>query len=396
VEVIELGRPGGDPPRRGSGGRGLAFGVAAVLVLGAVAYGATRPTHPAPKPAPTTPAAIGTPLPSEPPSPVPTTPPPPSRLRAKTGLAIAGPSDGLLYMSLDSDTITGAPVGEDDLQAVEPVAAIPGGWLLGQWPACAGEVCGDATFYAFRGAVARVGQGSTAHPDPDGATVWLTRSVRGNGRALERRTYSGRLVGPATSLRDGEEVIGVTTDGPVVGTYGEAGQLALLDHATRHRRVLVADGYPLAAAGRAVAWLPRDCPPGTGEDCNMHFTDVATRDTAAVGPVTVTESRAAFDPAGRHLAVRVLSDRGQVAVLDADVAHETFGLAATIALPADPVWFGWSPGGSWLVFACQDTDAQGINQGQPIYAWRHGTARAAAAGTFPGAAGERFAVGPAR
>jgi hypothetical protein len=381
--------------------RGLALGVAAVVVLAGATYGALRP--PKARPAPLT-----SPTPSPSPSPSPPAWPPspdpapvndaagdwaPPAMTGETGLVVAGPSArGVRVLDLDTGR-TSAPIGPAG-GMVDAVAAIDGGWLLVRRPQCVDDAaCAPSEVLTVRGGRTRgLGVAHTVRPDPDRRTVWLTRfagNAPAEGGWLERRTYDGVLVGPRTRLRPYEDVAVVGPDGPVL--VGEQAVVTLLRGESRQRVPVVGQGRVLGMVGRLVLWADLACDVGGRRPCTVSTTEPGTGVTAEVvapdGPIALV----AVDPSGEHVAMGSYGDAGELSVVSYVVSTGRPQAVAAGVPNLDTIT--WSPDGRWLLLVREAWDGTRFD-GQRIAVWSPGDDTAHAAGTYPTEG--PLAVGPAR
>ena len=411
MDVIELGRPQPSTvPRRPR--RGWPLGVVAIVVLGAVGYGSTRPGKPAPEaqpsPAPVVSTApVSRPAPEPPPqTPTPEATPPPDpnagtwtlpRLREHTGLAFASAAHTFTVMDLDSGRVTlrYVPSGGDDY--IEPVGPIDDGWLVAHRFACGDFPCEPAEFYTVRGdEVSLVGRGQDATLDPDRRTVWVTGLPPDptdieTPMWLEHRTLDGARIGKRTTLRKDEGVIGVTPRGPLVGTF-MADRAYLLDRSTYARREVVTGRVAVAVAGNEVATMTPGCTgePGT---CRLAVQNVSTGRVRQVAVVHDRPHQLALHPDGRYLAVSFDAGRDSVRVYDVNAAR----LVPIKGLTFPPIAAGmtWSPDGRWLVMTHAKTaDAREESSGATgVAVWRPGFGTAYSAPEYRGIWAGRAVVG---
>lgn len=397
MDVVELGQ-------RERSGRGWAIGLAAVLLLGAGAYRATRPDPPAREGRPTpTPSAS---------SPSHTAELPPEyvdptegdwrlpRLGEQTGLVVAGTSDGLLVMDLDTGESTHVPVpGDAEGVTVEAVAKAGDEWLVARRTVCGDAPCPPASWFLVRGTtVTGVGTGHTAHLDPDGRTLWTTTLPAAYTPAAERtlthRAYTGRVL-RTTTLRPFEEVVAVTAEGPVLGgTTGEAAvPLTVLHRATGTRRVLARAGRVVHATGHAVAWTSSECLASSPVGCRLMVTVLPSGDTPFGAELVEDVVVGAIDPTGRRLAVSG-RDAGREVVKVYDVRTGGVTTVDALRVPPRPTAMRWSPDGRWLAMTNELYDGD-LFLGHQVALYRADTGVLALAPVFPGASGEAFVLAPA-
>jgi hypothetical protein len=412
VDVVEQGRP--DRPPRG----GRWVGVAAfLLVAGLAGVAAVRDTgHPAARPTPSeAPVPIATDdgtvyVPDLPADetllavPTPLHLPP---LTERTGLYAAYTAAGLTVVGLDDGRAIVTPIADVGRAPVEPVARLAAGWLVFIDRGCGDFPCAEAKMYvAGHGRVTPVGVGHDAQADPDGATFWVTGFTDVSTAAtpetdvpwLEHRTATGRRLGPRTLLRAGEELIGVTPEGPVVAArYSPPGTTTLVRATSRARRVLDPGRAAYGAAGHLVVIGDGGCADASGSDaCVLRLVDVRTGRTRRTvearfdGPVM----NHAVDPSGRYLAVTTDVPEGQPQVRVADLSTGRVTVLQGIPFPPFLTALTWSPDGRWLVLVTDSTD--NVSQVQIVSVWRPGWTGPRHAVAYDGGTRNDFAVAAAR
>lgn len=390
MDVVEHGEPDRARPRRGP-----LVALAAVLALLAVGVvvnvrGSADPEDTGREPTLLGAISIG---PETPPPPLETRDPadddvePPGwslpGVREPTGLYLAGSGRGLTVTDLDAGSTDATAFADNGYADARVVGRLGGGWLAFTGADCRRhDTCRDHPLYLVRGGTAtKVGEGNDAFPDPDGRTVWVTG--RGNTvRWVERRTATGARVGARTLLPAGEEVVGVTSAGPVVSEpYSAEGGATLIRADTRRRSRLgePGRGYALTAAGHLVLWAGHECAVAEPWTCPVFTVDVRTARRTRVGKGEYRLSGAALDPTGRYVAMVVGIENASVVVVDLARGKET-------TLPDMEVGMGdamsWSPDGKWLVLTHQPEETDGVLHGTQVAVWRPGWERAELAATL--------------
>ncbi|HVF05154.1 MAG TPA: hypothetical protein VNA20_09955 [Frankiaceae bacterium] len=393
AEVVEAGRP--DRPRRGT-----AAGVAAVLLLAGAAYAANRePAAPAPPGATPSAAATGPQGSRVPPSPAPPRLPP---LTEPTGLLVAAAGTELTLVDLDAGDVTRTPLPVPG--DTQPVARIPGGWLVFVREFCRAAHCDDRLYAVRDGTATQVGRAEAAFLDPDGASMWLTghsfrnREPDANPPWLERRTLDGRRLTRRVRLRPRERLVGVTELGPVTSVPARtAWRVTQREPDGAENRVVVTHGVPVAVSPTALAWLSDGCTAAPSGTCRLSVLDVRTGSVTTVARLTSPVRTAAFTATGGRLAVAFDLPGGHAedatpAVAVYDVATRA-DLAAGLDFPTDVSALAWSPDDRFLVLAQQTVDSRTFTSRLYLAVWWEGLPAARSAPDFDSDGGPFVAVG---
>lgn len=396
-EVVEVGGP--ERPRRGT-----AVGVAAVLLLGGVAYAATRDARAPDRPGAVPAAAQSPPAGRVPPSHL--TPPRLPSLRERTGLLVAAAGSELTLVDVDADAVTRMPLPVPG--DARPAARIPGGWLVFVREFCRAAHCDDRLYAVRGGTVTQVARAETAMLDPDGASMWLSghsfrdREPDANPRWLERRTLDGRRLTRRVRMRPRERLAGVTEAGPVTSIPTRTGsRITLRERASGSPNgIVVARGFPVAVSRTSVAWTTDECEPGGRPiTCRLEVTDVVDGWTVALASVTSPIRTAAFTSTGGRLAVAfdLLGEHAEdatpaVAVYDVTTQAD---LAAGRDFPTNVSGLAWSPDDRYLVLSQLTVDPRTFSSRFRLAVWWHGQPAALAGPAFDSDGGPFVAVGGA-
>lgn len=313
----------------------------------------------------------------------------------RTGLHLGGEGDGLTVAAVDGGGKRVTRIAGYGLGRVRVVGRLGDAWLAFLGEQCFDVECPHVPLHLVRGDRAtRIGEGDEAFADPDRRTVWVMGRtdlsldpITGRSpRWVERRTATGGRVGPRTLLRRGEVLLGVTVEGPVVGSAAaDDTGVSLVDPATRRRRVLVETNF-----GRAVA-VGATLVVTTGFDCAIEYVtpacplstvDVRTGVTSPAVDLVQRVGTAHLDPTGRYV----------VAHLEEGPSPLVVDLRTRAVTPFPDIgwsWadeMAWSPDGKWLVMTHPVRDRTPPEQTIQVAIWRPGWRHVELAGTYVGEA----------
>ncbi len=388
TEVVESGRP--DRPKRG-----WAVGLAAVLLLAAGVYGATRP-RPRPeeaRPAPTTAPASVPPLETfdpDPPGGDWVLPP----LEEPTGIAYAMSGPVLRVLDVDegdaTDLTQPRPGG---VAAVDPVARVGDAWVVLTGVRCGRPACASRARLVRGQRSTDLGPAEAAFPDGEDA-VWLSAAgadaTYRTPRWLERRSLDGRRTGPRTALRRAERLLGATPLGALVADpAAPSPTVYAIDRAGRRREVLE-QAHVLSVAGAYVAWTSTGCREEPVTECALTVSELTTGRTTVFDRLLAVPATVALSPSGRYVAVAPGADEpaGAPVVVYDRQTHATLRVGG-VTHPPGVTALAWSPDSRWLVAVGPVSPR---HFGRQAAVWRPGLPTAYEGVPLPPAEGEALVV----